>query len=167
MIEFRKGKPGDGALIASTRQKCWDATYRGIFPDEAIDEFDFQWHTARDEKRLADPSFNYFLVMDGEACVGYFSFGSIQEGIYKDFRFHLQSLYLLKQYQGRGIGKRMMVQVFASCRKAGADKLFWECSPHNAPAIGFYTHLGAVMTELDSGHANPQEDACYFEYTFT
>lgn len=45
------------------------------------------------------------------------------------------------------------------------SKLFWECSPHNEHAIGFYTHLGAVMTQIDFGHENRQEDVCYFEYT--
>lgn len=164
MIELRKGVPGDGELIAQTRQKCWATTYRGIFPDDAIDQFDYGWHIARDEKRLHDPDFHYYLVMDGDQCVGYVSCGKVKQGTFKDYSFRLQSAYLLKEYRGRGIGKRMMEQVFQDCRNAGFNKLFWECSPHNHSAIGFYTHLGAVMTEVDSGHENRQEDACYFEY---
>lgn len=164
MIEFRPGVPGDGALIAQTRQKCWATTYRGIFPDSQIDQFDYERHSQRDEKRLSDPCFHYWLVMDGEQCVGYFSCCEMKAGIYRDFRFRLQSAYLLQEYRGRGLGKRMLETVFETCRSLGHKKLCWECSPHNAAAIGFYEHLGAVMTETDSGHENPQEDSCYFEY---
>lgn len=167
MIVFQKGIPGDGALIASTRQKAWAATYRGIFPDNEIDCFNYAWHIQRDEQRLRRPDFFYYLVMDGRQCVGYFSYGKMAEGAYKDFRFRLQSLYLLPDYQGQGIGKKIMEQVFDACREMGFDKLFWDCSPHNMPAIGFYEHIGGVAVGMDTGHENKQEDSCTFEYYFT
>lgn len=124
MIEFRRGVPGDGALIAATRQKYWATTYRGIFPDEAIDSFDYAWHAARDEKRLIAPRFFYELILDGEKCVGYFSYGEVKGGAYGDFCFRLQSTYLLKEYRGRAIGKRMMDPVFDACRGAGFFQAF-------------------------------------------
>lgn len=63
MIEFRRGVSGDEMTIALTRQKAWAATYRGIFPDELIDRFDYAWHIERDEKRLGDPDFYALLGM--------------------------------------------------------------------------------------------------------
>ncbi len=164
MIDVRPGMPGDGALIAQTRQKCWATTYRGIFPDEAIDSFDYAWHTERDEARLARGDFHYILMMDGPECVGYCSYGLLPEGRWRNHRFQLQSLYLLEEYRGRGIGTQMMEQVFRACRAAGYDRLFWECSPHNLRAIRFYERMGAIMTQVDLGHENRQEDACYFEF---
>ncbi|MBQ7801809.1 MAG: GNAT family N-acetyltransferase [Oscillospiraceae bacterium] len=148
-------------MIARTRQKCWAATYRGIFPDEAIDAFDFRWHTDRDEMRLAKSDFFYHLVMDGQSCVGYLSYGVFHEG------FRLQSLYLLPDYQGRGLGKRLMGIAFDACKEMGFDKLRWDCSPHNTKAMGFYAHMGGRVIGIDVGHENRQEDGCTFEYCFT
>lgn len=167
MIEFRRAKTGDGPLIAATRQKCWATTYRGIFPDEAIDRFDYAWHTARDEQRLKQTDFFYYLVMDGDDCVGYFSYGVMPRGQYRDFRFRLQSLYLLEEYRGRGLGRQIMQMVFTACRDMGFDKLCWDCSPHNTKTMGFYARLGANVIDMDVGHENRQEDGCTFEYIFT
>lgn len=154
-------------MIAATRQKAWAATYRGIFPDEAIDQFDFAWHIARDEARLAKPDFFYYLVMDGESCVGYLSFGVIPAGSYRDFRFRLQSLYLLPAYQGKGLGRRLMEIAFDACREMGFGKLCWDCSPHNTNAVAFYWHIGGRIIDTDTGHENRQEDGCTFEYYIT
>ena len=162
MVEIRRGIPGDGALIARTRQKCWDATYRGIFPDEAIDDFDFHWHTARDEARLKKSDYFYHLVMDGTSCVGYLSYG-----VFGENGFRLQSLYLLPDYQGKGIGKHLMGIVLDACWKMGFKMLRWDCSPHNTKAMGFYAHLGGKVIDMDVGHENRQEDGCTYELLLT
>ena len=167
MIEIRRAVPGDGETIARTRQKCWDATYRGIFPDEANDQFDYPWHIARDEQRLERPDFFYHLVLDGGECVGYLSYGVMSEGSFRDFRFRLQSLYLLPEYQGRGLGKHLLQMTFDACREMGYDKLCWDCSPHNRNAMDFYAHMGGEVIDMDIGHTNRQEDGCTFAYDLT
>lgn len=83
------------------------AAYRGIYPDKAIDGFDYKWHTARDEKRIASPNWFSYLVMDGEQCTGYYTYRAVPEGTYRDFRLCLLSLYLLPQYQRRDLGRRI------------------------------------------------------------
>lgn len=149
-------------MIATARQKAWAATYRGIFPDEVIDHFDFEWHISRDEKRLARTDFFYYLVMDGASCVGYLSYG-----VFAEDGFRLQSLYLLPDYQGRGLGKRLMGIALNECKKMGFEKLRWDCSPHNTKAMGFYAHMGGKVIDMDVGYENRQEDGCTIEYRFT
>ena len=146
-------------MIAQTRQKCWAATYRGIYPDEAIDSFDYQWHTARDEILLAKSDFFYHLVLDGPSCVGYLSYG-----VFAEKGFRLQSLYLLPDYQGKGLGKRLLGIALDACKKLGFNQLCWDCSPYNTKAIGFYTHMGGKVIDMDIGHENRQEDGCTYEF---
>lgn len=164
MIRFREAVPGDGVMIAHTRQKCWDATYRGIYPDEAIDQFDYEWHTDREERLMLRPDFHSNLVLEGEACVGYYSWQEIPEGIYRDFRCRICSVYLLPQYQSRGIGRRILETVFDEVRKKGYGKLYLECSQHNLGAQSFYIRMGGIIHAIDGGHENKQEDTCYFEF---
>ena len=54
-VTFKKAEPTDAPLLAATRQKAWAATYRGIYPDEMIDQYDLERYTAKDRERLQDP----------------------------------------------------------------------------------------------------------------
>ena len=51
-VEFRRARAEDARLLAETRRRAWDTTYRGIYPDAMIDEYDLEAHTARDAARI-------------------------------------------------------------------------------------------------------------------
>lgn len=167
MIEIRKAVYEDAITIIKTRQKAWDTTYRGIYPDEMIDQFDYTWHLEAERRRLMNPDFHCVIVLDEGSCVGYVSFGTVCPGTWKDFAFRLHSLYLLPPYQGTGLGRKLFGQVRAACKAMGYDKLFLDCHPDNHGALGFYRHMGGVITRTDGGHENSQEDTCTIEYHFT
>jgi GNAT superfamily N-acetyltransferase len=164
MVEFRIARVSDASTLAAARQKVWDATYRGIYPDEMIDRYDLALFTARDEKRIANPENKVWLVMDGADCVGYLVAGPCGFGKYKDFDFCLNSLYLLPPYQKLGLGRRAFELTVAECRRRGFNKFFCSCSPHNENAMGFYEHMGGVIGAQSLGHANKAEDVVYFEF---
>lgn len=167
MIEIRRALLEDAATIIATRQKAWAATYRGIYPDAMIDDFDWEWHLEAEMRRLSHPDFYCHLVMDKGKCVGYLSYGPVCTGVWKDFRFRLHSLYLLPSYQRMGLGKRLFQLAQQACEEMGYRKLFLDCHPHNSNALSFYVHMGGVICQIDSGHKNPQEDACTLEFHFT
>lgn len=167
MIEIRKATSEDALTIVITRQKAWDATYRGIYPVEMIDRFDWEWHLEAERRRLSNPNIHCFMVFDGETCVGYVSYGTVRPGVWKDFSFRLHSLYLLPPYQGTGLGKKLFVQVQEACREIGCSKMFLDCHPDNHKALDFYRHMGGVITQVDGKHENPQEDTCKIEFDFT
>ena len=163
MITFKKADYEDLPILAETRRLVWDTTYRGIYPDEMIDRFDYAWHMARDRRRMEDPKQSFYLVMDGEYCVGYFYYGTPHVD-YKDFAFCLNSLYFLPQYRGHGLGRRAFEFVKNACREQGYDKFFNGCNVHNLKAQGFYRKMGGTVGKIDSGHSNKAEDQMYFEY---
>ena len=167
MIEFRKAQGQDALTIIQTRQKAWDATYRGIYPDEAIDEFDYEWHLKMERKRLEKPNFHCFLILDGADCIGYFSYGTVRQGTWKDFRFRLHSFYILPAYQKTGLGRKIFQQIRQACLDAGYDRMYLDCHPDNRNALGFYQHMGGTITDIDAGHENRMEDTCTVEYFFT
>lgn len=164
-VIFQKAAPEDAPILAATRQKVWDATYRGIYPDEMIDHYDLALFTDRDEKRIANPENKVWLVMDRAECVGYLVVGPCGFGTYKDFDFCLNSLYLLPPYQKMGLGREAFHLTVAECHRRGLDKFFCSCSPHNHDAMGFYEHMGGVLGAQSLGHSNKAEDAVYFEFS--
>ena len=51
---------------------------------------------------------------------------------------------LLPEVQGAGWGRRMMEALFALLAEHGSCGVHWGVSRTNAPALGFYRHLGAT-----------------------
>jgi hypothetical protein len=56
-IDFVPAKASDAATISTLRQRIWNTTYRGVYPDAVIDDFDYDWHQQCDLKKISDPSF--------------------------------------------------------------------------------------------------------------
>ena len=161
---IRRAAVTDAELLAETRRSAWDATYRGIYPDAWIDEYDLAEQTQRERARLEQTDYMAYLVMDGGQCAGYFSYGAASHGGYKDFSFCLNSLYLLPPYQHMGLRRRIFAQVRQAARERKLDSFFCGCNVHNLPARRFYEKMGGVVGEIDDGHENLAEDQMYFEF---
>lgn len=162
---FRIAVPADAPVLTQTRRKAWESTYRGIYPDEMIDQFDFAYYLAKDEKRIADPDQLVFLLMDAERCGGYLCMGPPAYGPYKDFRFCLNALYLLPAYQGLGYGRQAFALAAEECRRRGMQKFFCGCNAHNLKARSFYGHMGGHLGRARLGHKNRAMDQVYYEFT--
>ena len=164
MVELRRATPEDAALLAQTRQIVWKETYRGIYPDEMLDEYDPAFYTARDRERIETPGHSYYLFLYGETCVGYFSFGPYNFGAYKDFDLCLNNLYIRREYKGQGLGKWALDVVRAFCREQGIGKFFCGCNVHNHPARAFYVHMGGVQGDTPERHENKSDDIVHYEF---
>lgn len=158
-VVFRRAAPEDASFWAATRQKAWVATYRGIYPDAWIDAYDFEAKAQKDRASLSNPDLTCWLVMDGQTCVGYFSYGPD-----KDNALYLKSLYLLPGYQGKGLGRRIMSLLREVCQKSEYTGLYNHCNVHNLAARAFYERMGGRLTGIDTGHANKAEDQCRYDY---
>ena len=163
-VEFRRAAASDARTLTETRQKVWATTYRGIYPDEMIDQYDYARHSVRDAQRISDPENDVFLAWDGEQCVGYFYYGPCGYGTYRDFDLCLNSLYVLPEYRRMGLGSRVFAQLRQVCRERGLTKFFCGCSCHNLPAQAFYRKMGGIVGEVHDGHADKAEDILYFEF---
>ena len=157
-IVFAPAKTSDAAAISVLRQRIWDTTYRGIYPDAVIDDFNFEWHQQRDLKKISDPSFTVYLIKYGDKDIGYFVFQHACSEVW------LHSLYVLQEYQHRGIGKHAFSILNDYCRENGISRFSCNCSSHNENAIRFYQRMGGVVIKTDTGHENKQEDGVIFEF---
>ncbi len=54
-VTFKKQNLPMPASGSHPAKKVWAATYRGIYPDEMIDQYDLERYTAKDRERLQDP----------------------------------------------------------------------------------------------------------------
>ena len=164
VIEVRRASVEDAPIIARTRRIVWEETYRGIYPDFMLDQYDMEAHAAKDAARIAMPQHRYYVFMDGQRCVGYMSFGPYNYGVYKDFSLCLNSLYVCNGYKGIGIGRQTFAILREYASSHGIPKFFCGCNVHNLKAQSFYRHMGGIDGHISTGHENPSEDIIHFEF---
>lgn len=157
-VFFRPAAAEDAAVISSLRKTIWGTTYRGIYPDAEIDRYDTERHLRRDLARISDPSYRVYLILDGDRPIGYLYFQH-RGGV------HIQSLYVLREYQRRGIGRKAFEIVRAYCRAQGLTGFTCNCNAHNRNARAFYEHFGGIVVAEDVGHANLQEDQITYAFS--
>ena len=118
IIDFVPAKTRDAAAISALRQRIWDTTYRGIYPDAVIDDFNYNWHQQHDLKKILDPSLMAYLIKYGDEDIGYFIFQHVGSVVW------LRSLYVLQEYQHRGIGKQAFSILNDYCKEKWNQSFF-------------------------------------------
>ena len=56
---------------------------------------------------------------------------------------YLEDLFVKPKYRGKGVGKRLLVEVARIAKKRDCGRLVWSVLNWNSPAIDFYKKLGA------------------------
>jgi ribosomal protein S18 acetylase RimI-like enzyme len=59
--------------------------------------------------------------------------------------YEVKRIYLLRRFQGGGIGRRLVELAAAEARTLGSDRLLLGVYVGNEPAIAFYRHLGFTV----------------------
>lgn len=158
MALFIKAKPNEAKELSKLRKKVWASTYRGIYPDEIIDNFDYAFHNEKDYFRITSDEYEVFFICEGDEKFGYLILQKKRPMLY------IQSLYLIEEFQGKGIGKKAFEVIREFCRKNGYQKFYLGCHPQNKNALGFYSKMGGIITERDEGHENNRENSFKIEF---
>ena len=127
---IRLANQNDCKELSELKHQVWTETYRGIYSDEKIDNFDY----LKNEK--------YFLD------VGYMSCGTPLRP-YKDYKQDVGLLYILQKYQRKGIGKELFNIAYRSIKENGYKKFFISCNKYNTSAQAFYKKMGGIIDEID------------------
>lgn len=77
-----------------------------------------------------------WVVRDGPGVVGY-AVLSAAAG-----EAHLLNICVAPEYQGRGIGRRLLEAMMEQARRYKADTVFLEVRPSNSPALTLYRTAG-------------------------
>ncbi len=145
MLKIRKATLDDIGLINSLAREAFPATYKNILSPSQI-EYMMEWmYSPRSLESQINGTHTYFLAYkEGKAC-GYVSVENEGNG-----RFHLQKIYVLPGYQGKGIGVSLFetAEKFAKENHPAPRTMRLNVNRNNS-AIGFYKKMG--MYKVDEG----------------
>jgi GNAT superfamily N-acetyltransferase len=143
---IRNATPEDAQAIARVHVDSWRTTYTGIVPDEHLANLSVERSQARwQEHIITHPEQRAFVVeFPPDQIVGMASCGPIREPV-GEMDGELYGLYLLKAFQGKGLGRALVLQVVQHLADQGFQSLALWCLKEN-PSCGFYLRMGGQPT---------------------
>jgi GNAT superfamily N-acetyltransferase len=142
-IRIRCAQPADAAGIARVHVDTWRTTYGGIVPAEHLANLSYTQREERWRERLTDPNnptFTYVAETDAGRIVG-FATGCPERENDPVYKGELGGLYVLKEYQHRGIGRQLVMTIARHLINLGfTNMLIWVLAENSA--CGFYAALG-------------------------
>lgn len=147
MYNVRKASVEDCQLIHEMALDVFPATYRRILSKSQID-YMMHWMYDVDNIRhqMVDEHHVYFIISgEDHLPLGYFSVEQQADDL-----FHLQKIYVLPQYQGRGLGEFMFKEAIAYIKSIHPEPCSMELNVNrDNPALKFYYRMG--MQKLREG----------------
>ena len=145
-IVIRRAAPRDAEAIARVRIDAWRTTYRGLIPAAYLDGMQVDASTALWDKILtAGPNpASVFAATHADEVVG-FAAGSMLAEPRFGLNAELTAVYLRREFQRVGLGRRLIAAVVDAQRAHGATGMIVWTIAGNKPARAFYETLGAEL----------------------
>src|SRR5207253_11184000 len=113
-------------------------------PDDFLGSLDEAGYAERWRRTLRETSSHVYVAQGGEGVVGFASGGRERAGE-TGYSGELYAIYVLREAQGRGHGRRLVQAVVGGLREMGlTDMIVWVLR-ENRTARDFYEKLGGVF----------------------
>ena len=149
--------------LSYLKHTVWNETYRGIYPDEKIDYFDFEKNKNKFIDIVNNPGIELYVVEYKGKLVGYMDYG-IPYRPFQDFEQEIGLLYLLKLCQGTGLGRKLFNIAYNKIKEKGYKDFFISCNKYNYPAHKFYERMGGKIIHIDEDNEDKSIPQVKFLY---
>jgi ribosomal protein S18 acetylase RimI-like enzyme len=138
--------PSDAEDLARVHVVSWRETYRGLLSDAFLARMSEAGFARRFGRQLTLVDAGVTLAgADRHGLVGYAQGGPSRRAVpnfQEGGEAEIQTLYVLRQAQGAGLGARLMTETARTLAARGATSLMISVLRDNVRARGFYEHLG-------------------------
>ena len=144
-LAIRRATPADARAVARVHVETWRAAYAGILPDRVIVQMTVDDKAASWRQSIARQCAREAVlaaVVPGDGVVGFASCGPAVSGP-AGFAGEVYTLYVLPDWQERGVGRALLGACFAALRSAGlGSALIWVLADN--PSRFFYEAMGGT-----------------------
>ncbi|MBG9587502.1 GNAT family N-acetyltransferase [Cytobacillus firmus] len=147
-MKIRAAKLSDAGGIAKVHVDSWRTTYKNIIPEEFLENLSYQ---SREELWInIIPKGIVFVAENDEGqIVGFSSGGKERSGDYKEYQGELSSIYILKDFQGQGIGKALVKSVTKELGKSGMNTMLVFVLADNNSTLFYEAMGGKVIDKIE------------------
>lgn len=149
---IRQAYPFDARGIAEVSIESWRTTYGGIIPEDFLARLSRTGRESAYEERLSfltGPASEFaYIAEDGDRIVG-FAYAGPRRTHRVGYLGEIYALYILEEYQRRGIGQRLVSAVARHFLSHDLDSMIIWVLIYN-PACAFYETLGGGIVAQSS-----------------
>jgi GNAT superfamily N-acetyltransferase len=156
---IRRAESDDAASIAEVHVTSWKTTYAGIIPQKVLSDLDQDERARRWRQIISDPEGRqsvFVVAMDNGQIIGFASAEAARGGD-PAYEGEISAIYLLKEYQRLGIGRRLFLVAAQELAVRGVRSLLVRVLAAN-PSYRFYETLGGIKLGEGEAHIG---DAAY------
>jgi len=141
---IRKAILTDAPMIAKVHVDSWRTTYKDIIPKAFLDKLSYEQRTELWYRNISEEN-NYVLVAENDQgeLVGFADAWKRETNTEED-SIDLTSIYLLEEYQGMAIGKKLLKELFKYFKQMNYERVFVEVLADNQTRY-FYEYYGAKL----------------------
>ena len=162
-MRIREAVLEDAEGIARVHVDSWRTTYKGIVSDTVLQQLSYE-QRAENWRRGIGKNALYVAEDDSGNIVGFATGGKERSGNY-DADGELYAIYLLKEVQGQGIGKKLTHLIARNLQDRGfGSMLVWVLDQN--PSKQFYESLGGQPIDealIDIGGEEFKEIAFFWD----
>jgi GNAT superfamily N-acetyltransferase len=147
-IPVREARQEDVAAIARVHVDSWRTSFRGIVPEGFL--VDMSYEDSENRwcgwlRSVGDPRWAYRVAeLPSGRIVGFACGGPRERSAYADYAAELYAVYLLREHQRAGIGRRLFGSVACTLAEGGSTSLLAWVLARN-PSRGFYETVGGRL----------------------
>lgn len=150
----RAAAPVDAETLGDVSGRAWEATYRGMIPDAALDEWiDTAHQSWRDafSGQAAETPWRCWVADRSGTVVGYATTSPARDNWLTppEGAGELTNLYLEPEAIGTGLGRMLYQHAVDDLRRRGFDPLVVWAFRDNGRAIRFYERMGLAIDVPD------------------
>ena len=147
-ITYRKAVLEDCLDLSILKGQVWNTTYKGIYPDEKLSGYDVVKNESIFQNIVNNPDIDLYVALDADKIVGLMTCGKPYRP-FMDFQQEIGLLYILKEYQRKGIGKTFFEIARNQMKTNRYTKFFLSVNSKNFDAQKFYESMGGVIIYQD------------------
>ena len=165
-ITYRKANVNDAYGIRYVAAYSWLESYEGLLPNSYLKNRIDNITTGLNKTiNYIKNNPNYTVCLDDDKIIGICDYDRCNMDKYSSYG-RIGALYLLKEYQGMGIGKEMLRIAVEDLINKGYEKIELECLKENKTLSFYEKYGGEVVDTIDypiDGVGNVLADIVLFE----
>lgn len=140
-MEIREATIDDVKYISRIHALSWKEAYRGIVPQAYLDELKEDFWVPAFTGWIKGNALAAQLIYDRGSPVGCIAYGKSRDEALHDWG-EIVSLYLLKEYFGKGYGSGLFASALQDLRQSGYKSIYLWVLKENERARRFYERNG-------------------------
>ncbi|MGE5380002.1 MAG: N-acetyltransferase family protein [Methylocystaceae bacterium] len=140
-MKIRSALAEDALTISQIHASSWKAGYRGIVPQQYLDDLSDQYWVTLFQKAITEDLFQVKLILEDNIPVGCISYGKARDKKLSSWA-EIIALYIHPNYFRRGYGQRLLNTAFEELKSNSYKSCYLWVLKENTNARYFYEKNG-------------------------